>query len=224
MGEQETSEAEAEGKRSADELEGREQAPERRREIIAAALRVFAESGFDRATIKRIAREAGLKSPALIYWYFKNKEELFLAVLAEHVPLVGMATQRHDPTLLFEQPPELVLAQMARGYLGILENPDLMRVMRIFLSELMRNPGLSAMFSHSGPALVLRFLSGYLARQVELGRLRPHDCQASARSFMGMLLVYVLGHELLPALREGFPTSEIYIQQVVGIFLDGLRS
>ncbi|MDP8959838.1 MAG: TetR/AcrR family transcriptional regulator, partial [Actinomycetota bacterium] len=46
-----------------------------------AALRVFAEHGFHKATIKRIAGQAHLRSPALIYWYFTDKVDLFRAAI-----------------------------------------------------------------------------------------------------------------------------------------------
>ncbi len=49
-----------------------------RRRIVAAALRVFAEKGFHRATMQDVVRESGL-SVGAIYTYFKSKDELFLA-------------------------------------------------------------------------------------------------------------------------------------------------
>src|ERR687888_626604 len=52
----------------------------RRGQILDAALHVMAEHGFRGASIKRIAQRAGLKSPALIYWYFRDKQALFEAV------------------------------------------------------------------------------------------------------------------------------------------------
>jgi hypothetical protein len=62
------------------------------------------------------------------------------------------------------------------------------------------------------------------ARQIELGRLRPHDPRASARAFMGMLLVSVLGRELFPVVGEGFPARESYGREVTSIFLHGLSA
>jgi AcrR family transcriptional regulator len=46
--------------------------------IVAASLRVFAEKGFDRATMKDVVRESGL-SVGAIYTYFRSKGELILA-------------------------------------------------------------------------------------------------------------------------------------------------
>lgn len=49
-----------------------------RARIAAAALRVFGERGFHRATVQDVVRESGL-SVGAIYTYFSGKDELFLA-------------------------------------------------------------------------------------------------------------------------------------------------
>src|SRR5215467_12166543 len=54
----------------------------RRAQILAAASRVFAEQGFHRTTVHRIAREAGV-ADGTIYLYFASKQEILLALLAE---------------------------------------------------------------------------------------------------------------------------------------------
>jgi len=53
---------------------------EKREKIIDAAKRAFAEKGFSAVGIREIARRAGINS-ATLYHYFKNKEELYEAVL-----------------------------------------------------------------------------------------------------------------------------------------------
>ena len=54
-----------------------------RRAILAAAERVFAESGLAGARTDAIADEAGVNK-ALLYYYFKSKERLYEAVLEHH--------------------------------------------------------------------------------------------------------------------------------------------
>jgi AcrR family transcriptional regulator len=48
--------------------------------IAAAARDEFARSGYDRATIRAIARAAGV-DPALVHHYYSTKEKLFVAVM-----------------------------------------------------------------------------------------------------------------------------------------------
>lgn len=54
--------------------------PDTREVILAAARKLFAERGFDAATVRAIAAEAGV-DPALVHHYFGNKEQLFLATV-----------------------------------------------------------------------------------------------------------------------------------------------
>ncbi|MBC8178118.1 MAG: TetR/AcrR family transcriptional regulator, partial [Deltaproteobacteria bacterium] len=51
----------------------------RRRQIMDAAKKVFASKGFGGATMENIAEEAEF-SPATLYLYFKNKDELFASL------------------------------------------------------------------------------------------------------------------------------------------------
>jgi AcrR family transcriptional regulator len=48
--------------------------------ILAAARRAFAERGYDKASIRTIATEAGV-DPALVHHYFGAKDQLFLATM-----------------------------------------------------------------------------------------------------------------------------------------------
>jgi AcrR family transcriptional regulator len=50
--------------------------PDTRAEILTAAREVFAEAGYDRATIRAIASRAGV-DPALVHHYFGTKHRLF---------------------------------------------------------------------------------------------------------------------------------------------------
>ena len=52
----------------------------RRRQILDAAEKVFAERGIDKARMDDIVQEAGLSKGAL-YWYFKSKDALIRALL-----------------------------------------------------------------------------------------------------------------------------------------------
>lgn len=60
---------------------------QKRDEIVAAARRLFTESGYESTGMARIAAEAGV-APNTLYWYFKDKDELLIAILDE---LVGEA-------------------------------------------------------------------------------------------------------------------------------------
>jgi AcrR family transcriptional regulator len=52
----------------------------KKHELVRAAIRLFAENGFDGTTTLRIAKAAGVTEP-LIYYHFANKDGLFTYIL-----------------------------------------------------------------------------------------------------------------------------------------------
>jgi AcrR family transcriptional regulator len=191
---------------------------DRRSQILDAAFKEFAAKGFKGATIKSIAGAAGLQSPALIYWYFPDKEALFREVLGSRIPVLRAVA---DPTPLLDLPPEELLPRIGRAYFAF-ELLDI-RTLQLVIGEAVRRPEVAEMFVKSGPGKVLDFLKVYLEHQVELGRLRPHDVRSSARAFIGMLMPQLAGKMFLPALAEDGLTDEEHLKASVSIFLSGLR-
>lgn len=62
--------------------------PPNREAILASAWRVFGERGYDGATIRAIAADAGV-DPALIHHYFGTKDRLLLMTMQNAAPLEG---------------------------------------------------------------------------------------------------------------------------------------
>jgi len=97
--------------------------------ILDIAMHLFLEKGFEKVTIRGIAEEIEY-SPATIYLYFKNKNEILFALHTEGFERF----YRHQRTILTIKDPWKRLQQHARVYMSFaLENPeyyDLMFIMR----------------------------------------------------------------------------------------------
>jgi AcrR family transcriptional regulator len=61
-----------------------EQKKERQQQIIATTRKFFEQSDFHSISMEQIAREAGL-AKGTVFFYFKTKEELFLALTQEEI-------------------------------------------------------------------------------------------------------------------------------------------
>jgi len=188
-------------------------------QILEAAFEEFSAKGFKGATIKSIARAAGLQSPALIYWYFPNKESLFREVLESRISVLRAV---RDPAVLLDLPPEEVLPSIAKRYLSTFDNRATQRMARLLLGEAMRRSEVADIFGNAVMKRVLGFLTSYMARQVELDKLRPHDVRASARAFIGILLPQAGSKMVFPAIREDGLTDEEHVEAAISIFLRGL--
>jgi AcrR family transcriptional regulator len=97
--------------------------------ILRTAMRLFLDEGFEKVTIRRIASEIEY-SPATIYLYFRNKNEIIFALHMEGFEKF-YALQR---TILSVKDSWERLRQHAKAYMTFaLENPeyyDLMFIMR----------------------------------------------------------------------------------------------
>ena len=56
---------------------------ERRRELLACAMRLFAEEGYDNVSVRAVARAAGV-APGLAYHYFDSKERMFAEAIGDY--------------------------------------------------------------------------------------------------------------------------------------------
>jgi AcrR family transcriptional regulator len=71
----------------------------RRQQIMVAAKRVFADKGFNKATMEDIAKEAEL-SPGTLYLYFKNKDELYASLSLRILQYLLMRLEHVNRTTL----------------------------------------------------------------------------------------------------------------------------
>ena len=193
---------------------------DRRRQILEAALKVFSTKGFHKATNKDIAQAAGGISPGLIYWYFKDKEDLFLSIIRERAAIFQLA---EHPERLMELPPREGLALIGRTYLSVFKVPGNVALIRIMVGEAIRFPQIAEMFYKQVASRFLGLLSQYLQRQVDMGRLRPHDTVISARSFLGMFVINVVVREIMRDPVAIATPDEQLIATVLDIFLGGLE-
>jgi len=194
---------------------------DRRQQILEAALKVFSTKGFHKATNKDIAQAAGGISPGLIYWYFKDKEDLFLSIVRERVAIFQLV---EHPEQLMELPPREGLALIGRTYLSVFKVPGNIAMVRILVGEAIRFPQIAEMFFKLVARRFLGFISQYLQHQVDLGRLGPHDTTIAARSFLGMFVINVVAREILRDPDAIATPDEQIVATVVDIFVNGLEA
>ncbi len=97
----------------------KEDAEQTRLKIIAAALELFSKNGYSNTTLAMIADEAGF-SRGPIYWHFKNKDELYQAVLGfSQEPLEQLIEQSR---CMAEQPLAAIEHFIGEWFRLLLEN------------------------------------------------------------------------------------------------------
>ena len=132
-------------------------AQDSRDEILKAAMHLFANRGFHETSMSEVAREAHV-SKALIFWHFKTKEELFVAVLnrllepyfIDFAEEAGVLDERAQ------------IKKLVEFYLDFVR--DNASSVRFFLAQMLHDQR----FSEGLNEQVLKIYSGYRGMLVEL--------------------------------------------------------
>ena len=183
--------------------------PGKRRQILDGACQVFLAQGFDAASMGAIAREAGV-SKGTLYVYFKDKEELFEAIVEEQCrqqaeQIFTLDSSEHDVATM--------LTRLGREFARFMCRPGGVSPLRTVIAIADRMPALGARFYATGPATGIASLQRYLEAQVAAGALMPHDCEVSAAQFIDSCLSLTFKPMLFNA--AGAPSDD-QIERVVG--------
>jgi TetR/AcrR family transcriptional regulator, fatty acid metabolism regulator protein len=196
----------------------RARAEQRKVQILAAATRVFARKGYERATIAEIAHAAGVAEGS-IYNYFRNKADLLVSIPGQFVlPAVQPLRDAFNGEPALAEPLLRLLAD--NMVTAVTHNSD---VVRVILSSLptMEAPA-RRKYLEQTPLFVMRMLEKYFRGQIEAGIFNPRlDPAVAARAFPGMLLGILIAQDVFQVGSPGRFAYETVVPQVVDIFLHG---
>ena len=100
--------------------------PSRRQEIIDAAIKVFARTGFAETSVQDVADEAGVV-PTAVYYHFAGKDELFDVVLQSVITELDEVVDRARAE---EAHPAVALSQITTAVWNWIESrPDHARIL-----------------------------------------------------------------------------------------------
>ncbi len=192
---------------------------DRREQILKAAVRVFAQKGFDKATNKDIAQEAGITA-GLIYHYFKSKEDLLRAALEANSPEQLL---RSFPAQTAQISPQNMLRFVAQQLFDAAESARFVRLVRIFLPEMIHDPSVAPLglsIIHD----VVSYLETYLAKAMERGELTQADPRLTAQLFLGSIMDMVVIRQIAQDPLVLAYTREQIVDHLVRTTLHGLMS
>lgn len=155
----------------------------RRNQILDAATTIFAEKGFQRATIRDVAKVAGI-ADGTIYNYFENKTALLLGILNRL-----NETERREED--FAQGLQMNVADFMRAY--IKQRLDVMSpksdaVFQVLLSEIMVNQELRDLYYRQVIEPTFTLGEPYFNQWVAGSSLAEEDVPLAMRAIAAMML------------------------------------
>jgi len=193
---------------------------DRASEIARAALDLFVTRGFSATKLEDVAKAASV-SKGLPYLYFKNKEELFKAVITEAIggPLAD-AIQMIDA---FEGSSEALLRELVAGFRAFEETPA-GGVVKLVLAEAGNFPEVARFycthFDVRGRDLFIRTLR----RGVDNGEFRPlADLETTAIIILQPLAMFSVWKRSLAPFDPAKVDGDQYYNAYLDFVLKGLR-
>jgi len=190
---------------------------ERRKEIIRAAMDVFSRNGFGGSTTREIAENAGI-SEAMIYNHFRNKEELYSAIIDEKL-------QESEPLYypldaIRKKDDSRVFSTIVSNYLH--RHSKDTTFMRLLLFSALEGHELASMFTGGPLRKFFEFLAEYIQERIDEGAFRPVNPEIASRCLLGIVHYFILLREILgdEVVRHIEQTDAI--EAIVNIFCRGL--
>jgi AcrR family transcriptional regulator len=194
--------------------------PDRRTEILEAALQVFAAKGYAAATNADIAREAGVTAAAL-YYYFPSKADLFKAVLTERKSVIFPNLAQMADELL-DLPPDVVLPNVVQFMSSFMADERTLAILRIVLAEAPRHPEIREIYQSQIMSEVAPLLMRYLKRQMELGRIREMDPRLPTILMIGPIIAGLILREILKIDIAQDVTTDMLARGIIDMLLPGM--
>lgn len=196
-------------------------AEERRQQILTAAATVFAEKGFDRATIRDVARAAGMAEGS-IYNYFKDKQDLLVHLPRQFLLSPIQTVQAAAAATDVPPAPDLILQTVAQNIVNVVtQNRELARV--LFTTIPLMDEKLRGEYMQQVPLYAVEALETFIKMMQTTGVFRADlDPAIAARIFPGMMLFFLLIQEILqPPGMTRFDYDSV-LPHVTEIFLRGV--
>ena len=155
----------------------------KREAILAAAGHLFFERGYAGTSMEAIAEAAPVSKPTL-YNHFRDKNDLFAAVVLERCEqfwgeIEGALSHADDA--------EPALRIMTYKFVDMVHEERALAVHRIVISEWRQFPELCTRFYECGPCKGTAMLADFLRRQNEMQKMNVPNPDSAAALFFNML-------------------------------------
>jgi AcrR family transcriptional regulator len=188
----------------------------RRAQILEAAATVFAEKGYQRATVREIAARAGV-APGTIYLYFKNKSDLLLAIADQ---LIGQAWDQTQAQMARVDPEAYIAAVLKNMLHFARRNRSFLRALS---TEIWTDDGLQRQFFTQIIGPLFETAAHYLQAQIKEGRARPCRVEIVTPTIAGSLIVLSIMRALATEdFLADFSEDEL-VDELTHLYLRGLR-
>ena len=188
-------------------------------EIVAAALEVFVQRGFEATKLADVARRAGV-TKGTVYLYFDSKEALFKAVVRETI--VPVIAQGEALAQSFTGSARELLERLVREYWRLVGETALAGIPKLMMAEAATFPELTRFYYDEVVTRGHRLMAGVIERGIKNGEFRRVDVTIAAKLAMSPLIhAVVMRRAFASCMPEGFNVQK-YLDTHIDLYLHGI--
>jgi AcrR family transcriptional regulator len=192
----------------------------RPQELLAAALAQFVERGYAATRLEDVARRAGV-SKGTLYLYFENKEELFKAVVREHI--VHPIDEAEQAAAGFNGPSGELLRAILMKWWDQICATELAGITKLMMMEANTFPDLAAFYNEEVVARGNRLISQVLVRGIGRGEFRPVDPMVMTPVLVAPVMMLMMWtHSFMPTCDMPPIDPQAYMKTLIDVTLGGL--
>ena len=184
-----------------------------REEILAVAMRMFIQQGYHGLAMRQISEAVGV-SKAALYYYFKDKEELFLAILNSYLNDMGSSIDA------IRAKSGSSADQITQFVESVLRQPAEQRALTRLASQEMGQLSAASRkkFDKLYHEKFIGKLTAILQEGMDRGEFQSLNAEIATWSLLGIMYPY-----FYPALCGEKPIPAGTIQEIVRIYLNGVK-
>lgn len=195
--------------------------PDLRRKLLVQAEQMFAEHGYEGVSLRRLADAAGL-TPAMIHYYFKNKDGLYAAMLGDLTQRLLAQIEAAAAEGVGQDPFKALMDIASRT---ILAEPW---AVTLIVREVLLRPGpLREQFIETYAAKVLSLLTAVISGGKENGEVRADvDEGFAAISLLGLTAFPFIARGVVEEILDLDYSEEMrkdYVEHAARLFHQGIN-
>jgi AcrR family transcriptional regulator len=151
------------------------------------AMRLFGEKGYEGTALSEIAKEVGVKTPA-IYAFFENKEDLFMTVFREAMQSYNTYIQELSEEQKVLSAQESLRGILSRQYEFYQKSPEASKIVLryvvfppVFLKETIEEAFLES------DAMLTKIIEQFISKGMEEGVIRDQSVQLLVDAFLNLM-------------------------------------
>jgi len=165
--------------------------------VIQSAIKLFAKKGFDATSMREIAERAGVTKP-MIYYHYRNKEDLYFSLLDEYL---SKFIQKVDGVFSLPISPQEKIQSFVELYIKHLKkNP---KIFRIINREITGNRKHLDKLTDNYFSKIHSALAKVIDDGIKEGSFKTLDPHATAFTLIGTIVFYFAERTVIERLSGG---------------------